>query len=498
MIPEELEQLILRLHLVEGWRPGTIARQVGVHHNTVKRVLRTHGVPRKPAAPRPSIVDPYRAFIEETLVKSPTLPASCLYAMCVERGYPGTEGHFRSLIARMRPRRPAEAYLRLRTLPAEEAQVDWADFGQVRVGKAWRRRSAFVMVLSWSRMPFVRFFYDQRMGSFLAGHVAAFAFFKGVPRRCLYDNLKSAVLSRHGDAIQFNPTLLALARHYRYEPRPAAPYRGNEKGRVERRILHLRTSFWAKRPHDGTEDLDDLNDRVQTWCLETAGGRPCPEDRTLTVAQAWADEQPRLRPLADDAFPAEDQLEVRCGKQPYVRFDLNDYSVPHDHVRRTLTVRATPTVVRVLDGGEVIARHERSFDKGAQVEDPEHLRALTAWKRDAREQRGMDRLHHATPSAKVLLQGAAQRGHNLGSAVAGLLRLLDTWGPEAVESAVIECIAADALHVAAVRQTLDRRQQEAELPPPSQVELPDDPRVRELTVVPHALRSYDGLGGPDV
>jgi transposase len=493
VIPKELEERILRLHLVEGWRVGAIAREVGVHHNTVKRVLVGHGVPLKPGPRRPSMVDPYRPFIEETLAKSPTLHASTLHAMCVERGYPGAEAHFRAVIARLRPKKPAEAYQRLRTLPGEEAQVDWADFGQVRIGRAWRRLSAFVMVLSWSRMTFVRFFYDQRMGSFLAGHVAAFAFFEGVPRRCLYDNLKSAVTARRGPAIQFNPTLLELARHYRYEPRPVAPYRGNEKGRVERRIRHVRTSFWG-RPYD---DLGDLNAQVRTWCLATVGGRPCPGDRTMTVAQAWTEERAQLRELPADVFPAEDRLDVRCGKQPYVRFDLNDYSVPHDHVRRSLVVRATPTVVRVLDGAAVIAQHARSFDKGAQVENPEHLRALALAKRNAREQRGMDRLHHAVPSAAALLQGAAKRGHNLGSAVAGMVRLLDTWGPEAIESAVVECIAADALHVAAVRQVLDRRQQDAELPPPTQVELPDDPRVRELTVVPHALDGYD-LGDRDV
>jgi hypothetical protein len=77
------------------------------------------------------------------------------------------------------------------------------------------------------------------MPSFLRGHVEAFEFFGGVPRVLLYDNLKSAVLERAGDAIRFHPTLLALAGHYRYEPRPVAPARGNEKGRVERAIRYV-------------------------------------------------------------------------------------------------------------------------------------------------------------------------------------------------------------------------------------------------------------------
>ena len=86
---------------------------------------------------------------------------------------------------------------------------------------------AFVMVLSYSRRIFVQFFLNSRMGPFLQGHVNAFEQWQAVPRIILYDNLKSAVLSRQGNAIEFNPTLLALAAHYRSEPRPVAVARGN-------------------------------------------------------------------------------------------------------------------------------------------------------------------------------------------------------------------------------------------------------------------------------
>ena len=89
---------------------------------------------------------------------------------------------------------------------------------------------AFVMVLSWSRQIYLRFFLDARMENFLRGHVGAFECWGAVPRIALYDNLKSAVLERCGNAIRFHPTLLALAGHYRFEPRPVAVARGNEKG----------------------------------------------------------------------------------------------------------------------------------------------------------------------------------------------------------------------------------------------------------------------------
>ncbi len=229
MISAEREAEVLRLYHAEKWRIGTIAMQLGLHHSTVRRVLAQNGVPEAKRTSRRSIVDPYLPFIGATLEKYPRLPASRLYAMVRERGYPGQQDHFRSIIARLRPRRPAEAFLRLKTLPGEQAQVDWGHFGKLGVGRAMRPLMAFVMVLSWSRMIFLRFYLGARMPSFVRGHVDAFAYFRGVGRVLLYDNLKSAVLERNGEAIRFHPKLLEVASHYRFEPRPVAQYRGNEK-----------------------------------------------------------------------------------------------------------------------------------------------------------------------------------------------------------------------------------------------------------------------------
>jgi len=120
MITKEQEAEILRLHHVEKWLVGTIAGQLRVHHTTVQRVLRRHGVTSEVVHPRPSIVDPYKAMIVEQLEKYPKLRASRLYEMAKERGYQGSPEHFRKVVARLRPRRSAEAYLRLRTLPGEQ------------------------------------------------------------------------------------------------------------------------------------------------------------------------------------------------------------------------------------------------------------------------------------------------------------------------------------------------------------------------------------------
>ena len=148
---------------------------------------------------------------------------------------------------RLRPRPAAEAFLRLKTHPGEQAQVDWGHFGTIRIGNADRPLWCFVMVLSWSRAMWARFVLDPQMEGFLRCHQQAFHALGGVPRVVLYDNLKSVVIDRIGDEVRFNDRILEFAGHFAYDPRPCAPYRGNEKGRVERRIRDLRESCFAAR-----------------------------------------------------------------------------------------------------------------------------------------------------------------------------------------------------------------------------------------------------------
>jgi hypothetical protein len=169
MIDAALAAEILRLYHVEKWKRGTIARQLGVHHDVVDRVLSNDGVPR-PRTSRPSKLDDYLPFILDTLRRWPRLTASRLFDMCRERGYRGSADHFRHMVARYRPRPEAEAYLRLRTLPGEQGQVDWGHFGTVKMGRAERKLLAFVIVLSWSRAIFVRFFMGACTENFLRGH----------------------------------------------------------------------------------------------------------------------------------------------------------------------------------------------------------------------------------------------------------------------------------------------------------------------------------------
>jgi len=490
MIGRDRESEILRLFHAERWRVGTIATQLGHHHSTVRRVLSQAGLDAGLVSVRPSMVDLYVPFIQETLKQYPRLRASRLFVMVKERGYPGKPDHFRTIVARYRPRPPAEAYLRLRTLPGEQGQVDWGHFGKIRIGRAVRKLYGFVMVLSYSRQIFLRFYLSAAMPSFLRGHVEAFAFFGGVARILLYDNLKSAVLERAGDAIRFHPTLLELSAHYHYLPRPVAPARGNQKGRVERAIRYIRDSFFAARTFT---DLDDLNTQALAWTQGIAAERLCPEDRERTVREVFAEERDRLLGLSGNPFPTEERVDVDVGKTPYVRFDLNDYSVPHTHVRRSLVVLATPATVRVLDGEEVLCSHPRSWDRDQQIEDPSHINALVQHKRAAKEHRAIDRLHAALPHSRDWLIVIAERGGNLGSATWGLSKLLDTERADHLDAALAESLTRGTPHLGAVRHLLDRARKGRGQPPAVEPHLPPDPRLEGLMVRPHSLSTYDQL-----
>jgi transposase len=493
MIAKETEAEIVRLFHGERWPIGTIASQLGLHHTTVQRVLRHTGVDAKVVAPRPSMVDAFVPFIVEQLKKYPDLRSSRLFVMIKERGYPGGPDHLRRIVGRLRPKKPAEAFQRLRTMPGEQAQVDWAHFGKLEIGRAQRPLWAFVMVLSYSRRLFLRFFPGASMPFFVRGHVEAFADFGGIPRVLLYDNLKSAVLERHGDAIRFHPTLLEMSAHYRFEPRPVAVARGNEKGRVERAIRYVREAFFAARAFT---DLADLNRQAAEWTSTAAVDRSWVDDRARTVRQAFEDERPVLLPLPQEPFPAHERIEVDVGKTPYVRFDLNDYSVPHDRTQRTLVVYADLEQVRVADGNDVVATHVRSWDRAQQIEQPEHLERLVEEKRRAREHRGLDRLARAARTSQAFLRIVAERGGNIGSTTARLLVILDSVGADELEEALVEALERDTVHAGAVRQIVDRRRSARGLPPPVSIPVTRGEHA-DLVVTPHALSTYDALKKED-
>ncbi|MCI0574022.1 MAG: IS21 family transposase [Myxococcaceae bacterium] len=492
MIPPDVRARIRRLYNAEQWPVGTIATELGVHHSTVTGALEDALVASLDTSTvRPTVLGPYTDFIDATLKAHPRLRATRLFHMVKARGYPGGYEQVKRYVRRTRPQPTAEAFLRRTTLPGEEAQVDWGSFGKVQVGRASRTLSCFVLVLGHSRAMYACFFLGQTMECFLEGHVRAFEALGGVPRALLYDNLKSVVLERAGDAIRFHPRLLEAAGHYHFAPKPCAPYRGNEKGKVERAIRYLRDSFFAARSFHG---LDDLNRQLQRWVDEVAHQRRVPGDASgRTVKEALEAERPRLLPLPAHPLPIDALQPVSSGKTPYVRFDGNDYSIPDALVRQPLTLVASTTTVRLLHGQDEVARHVRSWDKGETVEDEAHLSELARKKARAHELRGRDLLRARCRNADRMLEALAARGDNLGNHTVKLLALADRYGAAELDAALAEALARGALGPASVAHLLEQRARQRGAPPPLPLVLPDDPRVREQRVSQHSLTPYDAL-----
>lgn len=493
-LPADLLMKIRRLHYAEHWKVGTIVKQLGVHHDAVERALGidTRGgvIPDALSARRmtATVLDPYKPLIHETLEKYPSLTATRLFEMVKARGFGGTYERVKVYVRRVRPTK-SEAYFRLETLPGEEGQVDWGLFGRLRIGNAERSLCCFVMVLSYSRGLYARFFLDMTLESFLRGHVNAFEAFGGAPRNLLYDNLKSVVLERHGDAVRFHPRLLELAGHYHFAPKPCAPYRGNEKGKVERTIRYLRDSFFAARRFSG---LEDLNVQLSRWVNDVALVRSwpgAPDGRR--VAEVVLEEKPRLLPLPEGRFSADVMRGVSSGKTPYIRFDGNDYSVPHTLLRRPLTLLASEDTVRIIDGTAEVARHARSYDKGARVDDQSHLEQLAMQKRRAAELRGRDVLRTTLKNADAFIDALALKGGALGPETSRLLGLLRQYGPRDVDAAVAEALAKHAVSTASVAHLLDTQARRRKQAPPINVAVPES--VRHVQVTPHSLADYDAL-----
>jgi len=491
MISPELKTQIRRLFFSEHWKIGTIAAQLDVHPDTVRAAIASEQFNRA-RTPRATLTTPYMDFIQETLRQYPRLRATRLFEMLRARGYPGSVVQVRRVARAVRPV-TREAFLRLNMLPGEQAQVDWADFGPVQIGRAQRRLSALVMTLSYSRALWVEFFFDQTLENLLLGHAQGFEAWGGVPRRLAYDNMRSVVLDRLGDAIRFHPRLLELAGHYHFAPQPCRPRRANEKGRVERAISYIRVSFFAARPFT---TLADFNQQALAWRDQVAHARRWPQDDRRTVAEAFAEEQGRLLPRPAHRLDTDHRQPVLARKTIYVRFDRNDYSIPPSAVGRPLTLTASPDRVRILDGATEIARHRRSYDRHQQISDPAHIEALAQEKKKAVAATAAGRLEQAVPHLGDFLEVAFQRGEPTGRLTQQLLRLLQEYGAAELAAALAEALERQTPRLSSVTVILERRRRSRRGPLPP-VDRSRHPHLADLAVPTTSLEVYDELSEDD-
>lgn len=294
----------IRVLAKHGKSVREIARELGIARNTVRRYLRQPAASRyRTRPPRPAKLDPYKPYIEARLAAAApeTIPASVLWAECRERGYAGGYTMVKTFVASLRPKAVApEPVVRFETAPGEQMQVDWAT-----IRRGADRLSVFAATLGWSRAAYVEFVTDERLETLMACHEHAFLAFRGVPREVLYDNLRTVVVDR--DAYgrgrhRFHPGFIDFAGHHGFRTRLCQPHRAQTKGKVERFIRYLRSSFWVPfascLAQDGlVADRDAANVAARRWLREVANARvhgttgEMPADR-LEI------ERTHLRPVA--------------------------------------------------------------------------------------------------------------------------------------------------------------------------------------------------------
>jgi transposase len=484
-VPREVESEIRVLYFGEHLPVGTIAAQLSVHVEVVRRVL---GLlePRPPLPPRPLLVEPVRDFIEQTLGRYPRLCSTRLYDMVRPRGYQGSVRTLRDFVKDVRPRPQREAFLRLSPLIGEQAQIDWAHVGDIAVPGGRRALWLFVMVLAWSRAIWAEFVLDLSVWSLLRSLSRGCDYFGGTPREWLFDNAKVVVLERHGPAARFHPLLLDLAGHHAVRLSLCAPRKANQKGSVERHIRYLRDRFLAART---IRSIEQGNRELLVFFDEIAGPRPHPTLPERTVSDCFAEERARLLPLPATAACTDQVLAVRVDKTAFCRFDNNAYSVGPEHVHKTLTLVADDREVRLLDGAVVVARHLRCWGRRQIVEAREHRAALLEQKRGAQEPKGRDRLRALLPGIDALYERWVEAGRNLGSMTARTLKLLDLYGPELLAAAVAQVLERGLHDPGALASLCEQRRRAANAPVPLDLRLSD--RVRDRDVIPHPLESYD-------
>jgi len=493
MISHEQESRVIVLFSEKGMSIGDIAKEFKIHRETVRRILSRRGFQEEALKSlHRGMIFPFIPFIRETLEKYPNMNAARLWNMCCDLGYKGGSDHFRAQIRTLRPKKIAEAFLALRTLPGEQAQVDWGHFGKIKVGKAERKLSAFVMVLSWSRKVYLEFFFDQKLHSFLEGHNNAFQAFGGIAQTLLYDNLKSVVIERDGDIIKFNRDFRDYAENVGFKPQPVGVRKGNEKGRVERAIRYIRGNFFEGRVF---KDIHDLNNQARDWCQKEASMRRKPDDPSLTIAEALSVERISLMPIPHPLPIAEESYTVRVKKIPYISVDGNEYSVPHILVTQIVTVSLSRDIVKVLVNGEIVAKHKRSYNRKERIEDENHIEALRQQKSLSQPLSRGHELKNLLPSFSDYLSVLVENEKNMGSEIASISRLVDSYGPQEVNKAIEEVILGGTVHSGLVTLILDRVRFESQ----SQIPLPvvgleDHPKLQNITVKTHNIASYDVLG----
>jgi transposase len=502
MIKVEDIEAIRRAYFIEGLSIRAIARKLHHGRRLVKKAIADAGpyqyqLQKPRAAP---VLGPYQDRINELLVESEQQPhkqrytARRVYQLIRAEGYPGSESTVRRYVGQIRKamRRP-DAYLPLEFDPGQDGQMDWGE-ATVEIAGEEQIVQIFVMRLNHSRTHFVMAFPFQKQEAFFEGHIQAFRFFGGVPRRITYDNLKTAVYRiLKGRNRQEQEAFIAFRSYYLFESNYCTPGEAHEKGGVESGVGYVRRNFLTPMPK--VSSFAALNEHLVKECQQDTQRRMRGQEKT--IAERWEDERAQLLPLPATEYPACISRPVKANPYSQVVFETNRYSVPAEYVGRQLVLRAYPFRVEILSLDKVIASHKRCFGREMDILDPLHYLGLLSQRPGAFEHAiPIRRWRKTWPPVYETLLGTLQErwpdGRGLREFIA-ILKLHREYSTQEIEQAIRACLQQGIPNLDSIRLQL-RFKREPE-PPVNPLSLAKRPQLQGIGEQPVRLGQYDRLLG---
>ncbi|MDO4507744.1 MAG: IS21 family transposase [Spirochaetales bacterium] len=331
-----MEKFMLKAHELQaqGFTQKQIAEQLGRSERTIRTWLKQ--TPRKRKLPvRKSILDEYKPFIEILVRENPEVNGAKIYEKLLKMGFTGKSSIVREFITKIRKEETQKATIRFETEPAHQAQVDWIEFGKQYVNGTVQKLYAFVIVMGFSRMPFVHFTTRMDSATLLHCHIKAFEFFGGVPEEILYDNMKTAWYY-DGEHWQTNRQLARFAYHYGFVPKRCKIHRPETKGKVERFNKYFENNFFVDYDNK-TLYISQLNEDAVSWIKKISNNKLVQFNQTRN--ERFAIEKVHLRKLPALGFDVRDSIPLVVSRESCITFRTNKYSVPPAFIGKTITAK---------------------------------------------------------------------------------------------------------------------------------------------------------------
>lgn len=465
---------VRRFVFVDGHSEREAARVFGLARKTVAKMCRFSAPPgyqRTKPVERPTL-GPFLGVIDAILEADSQAPPKQRHTakriferLKAEHGYGGGLTVVKDYVREQKVS-ARETFVPL-AHPPGHAQVDFGECVGV-IGGVRQKMHVFYMDLPYSDAPFMKAYPAETTEAFLDGHVAAFAFFAslsetgqaGVPQSILYDNTKLAVAKICGDGTRDRTrAFTGLLSHYLFADRFGRPGKGNDKGKVEALVKHGRRQFLT--PVPVAESYVALNARLEADCL--AHQANCAGRHTQTIAERLRADLAQFRGLPAAPFEPCEVRTARVSSTALVRYRGNDYSVPTTYGFREVVVKGFVDEVVILCGANEIARHRRSYEKGALVFDPLHYLALIEQKPGALDQ-AAPLQHWELPDQFAHLRRLmeARMGRKGKREYIQVLRLMELFAQPIVAAAISDAIKLGAIGFDAVKQlTLARVERRA-------------------------------------